>query len=126
MALTKSQIKSKINTKESQKKKYQQERDNYAASIDYSGKVIRNLKTCVTSYLSFANDSLKRYFTIDGKSADNGKINEIIKEINDIVNHLNNKVIPDLNSHKNTLDANIKTLKTEIDKLWIEYNNAES
>ncbi|MBQ9072022.1 MAG: hypothetical protein IJY25_02580 [Bacilli bacterium] len=126
MALTKSQIKAKIDEKERLKKQYQEERDNYAASIDYSGKIIRNLKSCVNSYLSPANDSLEKYFTIDGKSADNGQIPATIKEINSIANHMNNNVVSDLVYYKNYLDNEISNLKTQIDKLWVEYNNAES
>ena len=39
---------------------------------------------------------------------------------------MNNNVLSDLVYYKGYLDKEISNLKKEIDKLWVDYNNAES
>ena len=125
MALTRSQIQSKINTLTRQKERYASERNKYKNSLTYANKLVRDLSNS-NSYLNSSNDYLKRFFTINNKTADNGEINKTKNEINNIVKKLNNTIIPSINSNINTLNTRINNIDREINKLKRELQTAQA
>ena len=124
MALTRSEIQSKINTLTRQKERYASDRNKYKESLSYANKLVRNLSSS-NSYLNSSNDYLKRYFTINNKTADNGEINKTKNNINNILKKLNNTIIPSINSNINTLNTRINNIDREIRELRRQLETAE-
>ena len=125
MALTKSEIKYKIDTLTWEKNNCIGTRDNYKKSLSYANKLVSNLKSGI-SYLNTTKDHMKKNFTINGKTADGGKIEKTATNVNGIVKKLNNTIIPRINQEINSLNNEINNLTYRINSLWNDYYNAKS
>ena len=124
MALTKSQIRAKINTLTRTKNSYVSERDKYKTSRTYAEKLIRNLNDS-NKYLISSDDYMKRYFMINGKTADGGEINKTKDEVNLIIKKINNTILPSINSNINSLNNKITKTEKEINDLRRQYETAQ-
>ena len=124
MALTKSQIKAKINSLTKENNNYMSERTKYKNSLSYANKLISSLKSS-NNYLNSSNNNLKKYFMINGKTADDGKIVNIKEDVNKIIKKLNNTIIPNINSNIKNLDNKINSTTKEINVLKRQYETAE-
>lgn len=81
----------------------------YALRDDVNNILRQTLKT----YSSLTNaDKLKDSFTIDGESADNGKISDIRVDIGNINDKLKNIIIPEINYKINSLSRQIEQALT--------------
>lgn len=124
MALTKAQIQSKINSLTIKKNNCENRRSSYKTSLTYANKLLNNLNSSI-SQLNSSNDYLKRFFTINNKTADGGKIEKVKSEINQIIKKLNNTIIPDINSNINSLTGDINYCTREINELVRQRQNVE-
>ena len=124
MALTRTQIQSKINTLIRQKSNYETQRSNYRTSLTYANKLISNLDSSLNN-LNSSNDYLKRFFTINNKTIDGGKIEKAKTEISQIMKKLDNTIIPNINSNISSLTNNINLLSREISTLRRQLETAE-
>ena len=116
MALTMVQIRNKIDTLARQKNNYDSEKSKYKNSLEHANKLVRSLSNS-DNYLNSSADYLKRYFTINSKTVDNGEISKIKNEINNIIKKLNNTIIPNIKNNINTLDTKINNINKEIREL---------
>lgn len=124
MGLTRAQIKSRINSLTKQKSNYISERTKYKKSLSYGNKLLNSLKNS-KGYLSSSNDYLRKYFTINGKTADSGKINKTTESLNNIIKNLNNTIIPEINNSINNLNSKINRTDREISNLKRQLDTAE-
>lgn len=124
MAMTKSQIRAKINQLTREKNNKNAVLNQYQNSLNKAKELINKL-TETSKYLSNTSTSLKRNFTVNGKSADSGKTESIKNEIDKAIRKLNSEVSPSINSNINSLKSQIKNLDTRIYNLRRQYNQAE-
>lgn len=125
MALTRAQINSKITQLTREKNNCVNERTKYKNSLTYANKLVSSLNSSST-YLVNSNDYMKRFFTINNKTADGGKINSTKENINQIVKKLNNTIIPSINSNINNLTTRINNIDREINKLKRDLQTAQA
>lgn len=123
MAKSLSMISGEINRAQRQLNAAQKEKDMYKESLGYSNSLISNLKRCSTS-LSEANDNLKRYFTINNKTADGGSVENASENINQIIKDLEKNIVPHIISQINTLTREISSLKSQISGLKREIESS--
>ena len=123
MALTRAQINTKINQLTRQKNSYASEKTNYEKSLTYAKKLVQSLNNSV-AYLATSNDYMQRFFTINNKTADGGKISKTKEEINQIIKKLNNIIIPNINNNISSLKTKINNADKEIAKLKKELQTA--
>ena len=76
-------------------------------------------------YLISSDDYMKRFFMINGKTADGGEINKTKEEINSIIKKLNNTILPNINSNISSLKGKITNLEREISSLRRQYETAQ-
>ncbi len=124
MALTKSQIRSRINSLSREKTGYVGERTRYRTSLDYAEKLIANLNTS-TNYLVSSNDYMKRFFTINNKTADNGEIVTTKEQISQMIKKLNITIIPTINRNISDLNTKISRIERQISELRRQLATAE-
>ena len=124
MALTKEQIRREINNLTRVKNNYDSEVVKYRNSLSYANKLVKNLTNTI-NYLNSANDYMKRYFTINKKTADDGEINKNKEQINKIIKKLNSTIIPSINSNINDLNIKITKTNREINILKRQYETVE-
>lgn len=124
MALTRSQIQNKINSLTKEKNSCVSEKDKYKDSLTYANKLVKKL-TNSEDYLNSSKDYLKRFFTVNDKTADNGEINKTKSEINNILKKMNNTIIPSINSNIKTLDTRIINIDREITDLKRQLETAQ-
>lgn len=72
--------------------------------------ICENLHSSKT-YLDEAKEQLRKNYTVDNESADQGKLNKVSRDIDDTINYLQNKVIPAINSEINGLNDSISALE---------------
>ena len=125
MALTKAQIKNKIDNLTYQKNNYVNERNKYKTSLNYANKLLTDLNSS-KKYLDTSEENLKKYFNINGKTPDGGKIKKSQNEINKMIKNVKSTVIPKINNEIERLNRNINNLEYQINNLWRDYRNAES
>lgn len=125
MGLTRSQIREKINKLTREKNNYQKEKDKYNSSLKYAQKLVKDLENS-ENYLNLSNDYMKKFFTIGNNTADNGKINDVKNDINNIEKKLTTNIIPSINTNIRTLTNKINNLDREINSLKREYERAEN
>ena len=109
---TNSEMQSKINELTRKKIGYEKTMSSYKTSLTHANKLITNLQDSLNN-LNSSNDYLKRYFTINNKTVDGGKLE---KNITKIIKQINNTIIPSIN-------GNIRDLTTKINFLTREINN---
>lgn len=124
MALTKSQIRSRINSLSREKAGYVGERTKYKTSLDYAERLVRNLDTS-SNYLISSNDYMKRFFTINNKTADNGEIVTSKEQIGQMIKKLNNTIIPTINRNISDLNNKISRIEKQISELRRQLASAE-
>ena len=113
--VTNTEIQSRINELTRQKSSYEKTMSSYKTSLTHANKLITNLEDSLNN-LNSSNDYLKRYFTINNKTVDGGKIETNKIKINEILKKLKNTIIPSINN-------NIRDLTTKINSLTREINN---
>ncbi len=124
MAMTRSQIKSKINALTREKNSYNATRNSYKNSLNLAKSLVTSLNSTNNS-LTGAYDNMRRYYAVNGKTADNGKITKNKDNINQIIKRLNNTVIPSINNCIHDLDYKINSINRQIQQLNREYRLAE-
>lgn len=125
MALTREQIRREINNLTRYRNNYDNERRKYRDSLNYAQKLVRNLTDSI-NYLNTSNDYMKRYFTINNKTADSGETSKTKEQINQMVKKLNNTIIPSINSNISNLNTKITKTDREISILRRQYETAEA
>lgn len=123
MALTRNEIRRKIDNLTWQKNQYIKERDDYKKSLTHAKNLLKNLKDS-NIYLESSNDYMKRFFTINRKTADAGKIANVRIQIVKISKQINTIIIPNINTKISDLNTKISTKEREIGNLWWQYENA--
>lgn len=124
MPLTRSQIRNKIYNLEAQKNNYVKERDKYKTSLTHANKLLRSLSNSNVN-LSSSKEYLGKYFNINGKTPDNGKLDASRNELSKMANKVSGTIIPKINNEISRLDRNINNLQYQINSLWRDYNNAK-
>ena len=124
MSLTRSQIRNKIYNLEAQKNNYVKERDKYKTSLTHANKLLRSLSNSNVN-LSSSKEYLGKYFNINGKTPDNGKLDASRNELSKMSNKVSGTIIPKINNEISRLDRNINNLQYQINSLWRDYNNAK-
>lgn len=124
MSLTRSQIRNKIYNLEAQKNNYVKERDKYKTSLTHANKLLRSLSNSNVN-LSSSKEYLGKYFNINGKTPDNGKLDASRNELSKMANKVSGTIIPKINNEISRLDRNINNLQYQINSLWRDYNNAK-
>lgn len=123
MALTRYEIRKKIDNLTWQKNQYIKERDDYKKSLTHAKNLLKNLKDSNT-YLDSSGDYMKRFFTINKKTADAGRIINVRSQIVKIAKQINTIIIPNINAKISDLNTKINTKEREIGNLWWQYENA--
>ena len=100
-----------------------QSKNGYNNSLNYAKKMLSGLNSSLQS-LNAANDDLKRYFTISGKSADAGNVEKLRDEVNAAIKDINNQLIPAINTCIKDMNNTINYRKNEINKLRRELAQA--
>lgn len=113
---TSSDINAKIRQLTSEKNSYETEKSKYKTSLTYAKKLLNSINSSL-KYLEQAEDSIKKYFVIGTKTADNGEIKNEKEELNKIVKKLNNMIIPGINDKISSLDSKIKSIEKQITEL---------
>lgn len=72
--------------------------------------ICENLHSSKT-YLDEANDQLRKNYTVDNESADQGKLSQVSNSIDEIIKYLQNNIIPAINSEINGLNESITALE---------------
>ena len=67
---------------------------------------------------------MKRFFTINKKTADAGRITNVRSQIVKIAKQINTIIIPNINTKISDLNTKISTKEREIGNLWWQYENA--
>ncbi len=124
MAMTKAQIKNKINTLTREKNSYNTTRNIYKNSLNLAKSLVTNLGSTNSSLMG-AYDNMKRYYAINGNGIDNVKITKNKENINQIIKKLNNTVIPSINNYIRDLDYKINSIDRQIQQLNREYRMAD-
>ena len=122
MALSKEQINQEISSLESSNSQLREKKDGYNQALQSANKMIEYLNDS-KNHLSVAQDNLKNYFTINNKSADNGKIDDINDQIDLIIKNINNSVIPNLNQCISDADQAIANANNKISNYRDQYNS---
>lgn len=123
--MTRAEIQRKINELTRRKNNYNAELNEYRNALNYANKLVSSLSNG-EQYLNTANDQLKKYFTINGKTGDGGKITNENEKIKTLIKDLNNTIIPNINSNIKNINNNIYDLNRQINILRRQYANAES
>lgn len=123
MALTKSQIRARIQSLTTQKNNNIAERTKYNNSLSYAKQLVKKIESS-NSQMTTVNKYMNDYFTINKKTADEGKINQVKEQISSTLKKLNNTIIPSINSNINNLNNNINRLEREINSLRRQYETA--
>ena len=121
--MTRKEIQYKINQLTKQLNNYTSEKNSYSNSLGYAKKLVSSLNTSL-QYLNTTNDNLKSSFTINGKTADGGKVEETKNEVNAVIREVNNSVIPDINSNIKTLTNKINNINSQLYTLRRQLQNA--
>ena len=119
--LTNTEIQSRINELTRQKSSYEKTMSSYKTSLTYANKLITNLEDSL-NILNSSNDYLKRYFTINNKTVDGGKIETNKMKINQIIRNIKNIIIPSINSNVRDLTTKINSITREINNLKRQIN----
>lgn len=97
MAETRQQIQAEINKHLKFISQCEKTKTGYNNAINYAKKMLSSLNSSLEN-LTSANDELKRSFTIDGKTADAGRIDNLRNELHTAIKEVNNTIIPELNA----------------------------
>ena len=124
MGLTRYQIRIKLNKLYNDKAKYNKDLSDYKTSLTYANKIVSSLKNC-KNHLNSSLDNLKKSFKINNKTADDGKIKEVINSIDTILNNLEKKVIPNINSSITNINESLRTVNYNITYWNNELKKAE-
>jgi len=125
MARTRAQIKVDINSVQKQINANEEEKRRYQTSLSNAKKLVSNLTASLNNARQ-AQDNLKKYFTINGKTADGGKIEKVKTEINGIIRNINVTILPTINTKINSLNTKYRMLVNKKSSLESEYRSAES
>ena len=121
MALTIHQLTVRLQELNKQKKNCESERTKYKTSLTNANKLVQRLNESV-KYLNNTNDYMKKYFTINGKTADGGKINSIKESTNEIIRKIKTRVIPSIDSSISNLNFKINKIDKERQLVLNEIN----
>ena len=121
--MTKEEIKQEINRQNKILKNYESELSSYKNALNHSTQLTNDLKKSKTA-LSSSYENLKKGFTINNKTIDNGKIMETINKITGLIDDLEKKIIAEMESNINSLNQKIATTENKINQLWEQYNSA--
>lgn len=97
------------------------QRIQYKDSLNYAKKLVDNLQDSMVK-INYSENYLKSYFTIDGKTADGGKLDSIRTEIKQTIKILNNTVIPNINLNINKLTKEISEITKKINEIRNQVN----
>lgn len=122
--MSKTDIKSKINRLNNQINNLNEEQKNYKNAKESSNKLVNNLKS-VKDYLSKTENALKTCYTKNGKIAKETELSSCKEDIDNLLNMLNNTVLPNISQRISNLSRNIDRKKEEVKKLWEEYDACE-
>ena len=120
MTKTRTQILAEMSQKKNEKHGYVIAKTNYEKSLEYANKLVGNLNSYNTSSNS-SKEYLKKYYTINGKTADNGKLDDINNTISLYLNQLNNNIIPEIKKNVNILNSKISSIEREVLLLEKQY-----
>lgn len=122
--MTRSEISARINALSREKNNRNSELRSYKSSLNSAKGLVSKLNSGLT-YLNNSSDQLSRSFTINGKTADAGNIEQSKTEINNIIKQINTGLIPSINSQISRLEREIRNISNEINSLNRAYAMAE-
>ena len=125
MPKTKAQITEEIEKLKKEKIKDLDDKVSYENAL----KELNNFKeslfgSCIS--LKKINSSLKRNYEVNGKSIDNGKVDDMASILYDYYKKINNDVISAINKNINDLSSKISLTERKIASLQKQYLLAES
>ena len=116
--------KNKIDELTKMKNDYKKKLDSYNKSLNYANKLLSILKSSNQQLLN-TNDGLHAYFNINGKTLDGGKVKELKDRVTNIINKMENTIIPGIKSNIDTLNKKIKDTEKQITDLIRGNRNIE-
>ena len=124
MSLSRAEISRRINSLTREKTACQNEREKYKTSLTYATKLVSSLSKSEND-LNHSNNYMEKFFTINNRTADNGKIISTRDELNQIIKKLNNTIIPEINNNINMLTREITNIERQISSLRRQYATAD-
>ena len=124
MSLTRAEISRQINSLTRKKNVCENERKKYKTSLTYATKLVGSLSSSRND-LNYSNSNMEKYFTINNKTADSGKIISTRDELNEMIRKLNHTIIPEINNNINMLTREIANIERQISSLRRQYETAD-
>lgn len=124
MAKTRAQIQSEINQKNKEEQSYLTSKSNYEQALNYASQLVSTLNS-INKDINSSKDYLKKYYTINGKTADNGKLDDMKNNITQYLKNLNNNIIPEIKKNISALNTKISGIEREVLLLEKQYIKAQ-
>ena len=120
---SKEALRSQIQKKEREISTCKTNISNLNKSLSYSNKLVSKLNNDQTN-LKIVLENLKKYFVINKKTGDNGKVEKIISELDKIIKKLNNSIIPEIKRMISEQEKQRDIKQIQLNRLKREYENS--